>query len=183
MIIIGIKIVDFIECLSIGVLALERDSLGMLTGRYVSRRLTPRQYINCLDRLYSNLELYKLSKFYAEQEELLDGSQNTYNEYLFTQRYQAKIYLLTYYPEFVHSLPRVLTPAVNRFELNRQLNTFGLGLCDIYNGVKLSSTVLDFLHNNDINMHFRINTTQKCIDRNKSKKYKEFYARQKGIIY
>jgi hypothetical protein len=161
----------------------ERDNLGNLTGRYVSLRLTPRQYIECLDRLYSNLELYKLSKFYAEQQELLDGSRNTYNEYLFTQRFQAKIYLLSYYPEFVHSLPRVLTPAVNRFELNRQLNNFGLGISDIYNGLELSPAVLDFLYNNTINMNFRVNTTQKCIDRNKSKKYKEFYARQKGIIY
>ena len=161
----------------------ERDNLGNLTGRFVSRKLSPRQYIECLDRLYSNLELYKLSKFYAEQEELLDGSRNTYNEYLFTNRFQAKIYLLTYYPEFVHSLPRVLTPAVNRFELNRQLNNFGLGISDIYNGLELSASVLDFLRNNCIAMNFRVNTTQKCIDRNKSKKYKEFYARQKGIIY
>lgn len=124
-----------------------------------------------------------MSKFYAEQQELLDGSRNTYNEYLFTQRFQAKIYLLSYYPEFVHSLPRVLTPAVNRFELNRQLNNFGLGISDIYNALVLSPAVLDFLYNNSINMNFRVNTTQKCIDRNKSKKYKEFYARQKGIIY
>ena len=161
----------------------ERDCLGNLTGRYVSRKLSPRQYIDCLDRLYSNLELYKLSKFYAEQEDLLDGSRNTYNEYLFTNRYQAKIYLLTYYPEFVHSLPRVLTPAVNRFELNRQLNNFGLGISDIYNGLELSPAFFDFFFNNCISMNFRVNTTQKCADRNKSKKYKEFYARQKGIIY
>ena len=161
----------------------ERDNLGNLTGRFVSRKLSPRQYIECLDRLYSNLELYKLSKFYAEQECLLDGSRNTYNEYLFTQRFQAKIYLLTYYPEFVHSLPRVLTPAVNWFDLNRQLNNFGLGISDIYDGLELSPAVLDFLRNNCISMNFRVNTTQKCIDRNKSKKYKEFYARQKGIIY
>ena len=161
----------------------ERDDLGKLTGRFVSCKLSPRQYIECLDRLYSNMELYKLSKFYAEQEELLDGSRNTYNEYLFTNRYQAKIYLLTYYPEFVHSLPRVLAPAVNRFELNRQLNNFGLGISDIYNGLELSPAFFDFFFNNSIAMHFRVNTTQKCIDRNKSKKYKEFYARQKGIIY
>lgn len=161
----------------------ERDNNGVLTGRYVSRKLTPRQYIECLDRLYSNLELYKLSKFYAEQEELLDGSRNTYNEYIFTNRYQAKAYLLSYYPEFVHNLPRVLTPAVDRFILDRQLNTFGLGIADIYNGLELSSAFLDFMYNNDINMHFRVNTTQKCVDKNKSKKFKEFYARQKGIIY
>lgn len=161
----------------------ERDSLGNLTGRFVSRKLSPRQYIEFLDRLYSNLELYKLSKFYAEQEELLDGSRNVYNEYLFTQRYQAKIYLLTYYPEFVHSLPRLLTPVVDMFDLNRQLNNFGLSILDIYNGLELSPAVLDFLRNNCISMQFRINTTQKCVDRNKSKKYKEFYARKKGIIY
>lgn len=161
----------------------ERDTNGVLTGRYVSRKLSPRQYIECLDRLYSNLELFKLSKFYAEQEVLLDGSHNTYNEFIFTQRYQAKIYLLSYYPEFVHSLPRVLTSSVDRLSLDRQLNTFGLGIADIYNCLELSPAVLDFLYNNDINMHFRVNTTQKCVDRNKSKKYKEFYARQKGIIY
>jgi hypothetical protein len=33
----------------------ERDNLGKLTGRYVSLRLTPRQYIECLDRLYSTI--------------------------------------------------------------------------------------------------------------------------------
>ena len=161
----------------------ERDNLGHLTGRYVSRKLSPRQYIECLDRLYSNLELYKLSKFYAEQEFLLDGSCNTYNEYLFTQLYQAKIYLLSYYPEFVHSLPRVLTLTVDRLSLIRKLKTFGLGISDIYSGLELSPAVLDFLCNNSIAMYFRVNTTQKFIDRNKSKKFKEFYARQKGIIY
>lgn len=161
----------------------ERDSFGNLTGRYVSRKLTPRQYLESLDRLYSNLELYKLSKFYAEQEELLDGSRNMYNEYLFTQRFQAKIYLLSYYPEFVHSLPRVLTPDIDRIALERQLNSFGLGIFDIYSGLELSPAVLDFLRNNHIAMNFRVNTTQKCVDRNKSKKYKEFYARKKGIIY
>lgn len=160
----------------------ERDNLGNLTGRYVSRKLTPRQYIECLDRLYSNLELYQLSKFYAEQQVFLDGSHNTYNEFLFTNHIQARVYLLSYYPEFVHTLPRVLTP-FNRSDVSSKLSTFGLQIDDIYNGCYLSKVVLDYLYNNDIFMHFRVNTTQKCIDRNKSKKYKEFYARQKGIIY
>lgn len=160
----------------------ERNDLGELTGRFVPRRLSPRQYIECLDRLYSNLDLFKLSKFYAEQEELCDGSRNTYNEYLFTNSYQARVYLLTYYPEFVHSLPRVLTP-FNRSDIIPALRSFGLDIDDLYIGCRLSPTVLDYFTNNCISMHFRVNTTQECVDRNKSKKYKEFYARQKGIIY
>mgnify|MGYP000559137839 CR=1 FL=1 len=158
----------------------ERDNLGNLTGRFVSRKLSPRQYIECLDRLYSNLALYNLSKFYAEQEVLLDGSRNSYNQYLFTDRFQAKMYLLTYYPELVHSLPKFLHLVLISICLIGSLDTFGLGLSDLYNGLKLSDSVLDFLRNNCISMNFRVNTTQKCIDRNKSKKYKEFYARKKG---
>lgn len=160
----------------------ERDNLGYLTGRYVTRKLSPRQYIECLDRLYSNLALFQLSKFYAEQEVFLDGSHNTYNESLFTNSFQARIYLLSYYPEFVHHLPRVLSP-FNRNDLSVKLSSFGLLIDDIYNGCYLSSVVLDYLRNNDISMLFRVNTTQKCVDRNKSKKFKEFYARKKGIIY
>lgn len=140
-------------------------------------RLTPLQVIRKFRRIYDNMKLYQLRNFYLEQE-VVSQSQ------LFTSVKSSLTYLLSYYPEFVHSLPSLLMFNVQKIHLNTQLESFGLSLTDLYFGNCIKQDVVDFIKsNNVVASNHIISTLQKARDKSKSKKFKETYARSKGIIY
>ena len=93
-------------------------------------------------------------------------------------------YLLSYYPEFVHRLPALLMFNTQKIALQNQLSSFGLSLTDLYSGNCIKQEVIEFIKSDNIvrNNHL-VSTLQKVRDKSKSKKFKETYARSKGIIY
>ena len=145
--------------------------------RYETLHLSPLDVIRKFRKLYDNLALYQLRNFYLEQEVISDSQ-------IFDNSYIKLTYLLSYYPEFVSSLPRMLCTRPQISKILVRLRSFGLEIRDLYSGNFLRDDILDFIKGNNVVVsNFRKNTFQKVLDKNKSKKYKESYARSKGIIY
>lgn len=145
--------------------------------RYETLHLSPLDVIRKFRKLYDNLALYQLRNFYLEQEVISDSN-------IFDNSYIKLTYLLSYYPEFVSSLPRMLCTRPQISKILVRLRSFGLEIRDLYAGNVLRDDILDFVKGNNVVVsNFRKNTFQKVLDKNKSKKYKESYARSKGIIY
>lgn len=140
-------------------------------------RLTPLQVIRKFRRIYDNMKLHQLRNFYLEQEII---SQSL----LFSGVRSMLTYLLSYYPEFVHRLPALLMFNTQKIALQNQLSSFGLSLTDLYSGNCIKQEVIEFIKSDNIvrNNHL-VSTLQKVRDKSKSKKFKETYARSKGIIY
>lgn len=140
-------------------------------------RLSPLQVIRKFRRIYDNLKLYQLRNFYLEQE-IISSTE------LFPNIYATLTYLLSYYPEFVYDLPALLVSNAQVVRLNSVLSGFGLSVPDLYYGNCLKQDILDFIKSDNlISRNHVISTFQKVRDKSKSKKFKEVYARKKGIIY
>lgn len=153
-----------------------RGSAGTIIS-YDVVRLSPLQVIRKFRRIYDNLKLYQMRNFYLEQEVI---SQTQF----FPNIYATLTYLLSYYPEFVHDLPALLVSDAQVMRLNAVLNGFGLSVPDLYYGNMLRQNILDFIKSDNlISKNHVISTLQKVRDKSKSKKFKEAYARKKGIIY
>lgn len=103
---------------------------------------------------------------------------------LFPNIYATLTYLLSYYPEFVCELPALLVSNAQVLRLNSVLECFGLSVPDLYYGNMLKQNIIDFIKSDNlISKNHVISTLQKVRDKSKSKKFKETYARKKGIIY
>jgi hypothetical protein len=140
-------------------------------------RLSPLQVIRKFRKIYDNLKLYQMRNFYIEQE-VISQTQ------LFPNIYATLTYLLSYYPEFVHDLPALLVSNAQVMRLNALLCGFGLQVPDLYYGNMLKQNIVDFIKSDNlISKNHVISTLQKARDKSKSKKFKEIYARRKGIIY
>lgn len=140
-------------------------------------RLSPLQVIRKFRRIYDNLKLYQMRNFYLEQE-VISHTQ------LFPNIYATLTYLLSYYPMFVHDLPALLVSNAQVMRLNSVLEGFGLSVPDLYYGNMLKQTIIDFIKSDNlISKNHVISTLQRVRDKSKSKKFKESYARKKGIIY
>ncbi len=140
-------------------------------------RLSPLQVIRKFRRIYDNFKLYQLRNFYLEQEIISKTN-------LFNSLKSTLTYLLSYYPEFVHELPPVLMSYSQKGLIRAQLSSFGLDLSDLYSGNCLNNDIVDFVKSeNLVYKNHVISTLQKVLDKSKSKKFKESYARLKGIIY
>lgn len=153
-----------------------RSRDGSIIGHDVVR-LSPLQVIRKFRRIYDNLKLHQLRNFYLEQEIISQSK-------LFSGVKATLTYLLSYYPEFVHSLPALLMFNTQKIVLQNQLSSFGLSLTDLYSGNCIKQDVIEFIKSDNIvrNNHL-VSTLQKVRDKSKSKKFKETYARSKGIIY
>lgn len=140
-------------------------------------RLSPLQVIRKFRHIYDNLKLYQLRNFYLEQEVISQSS-------LFSGTKSTLTYLLSYYPEFVHQLPSLLLTDTQKVILEHLLSSFGLHLDDLYFGNLLRQDIFDFIISDNLVFdNHVISTLQKVRDKSKSKKFKESYARSKGIIY
>lgn len=140
-------------------------------------RLSPLQVIRKFRHIYDNLKLYQLRNFYLEQEIISESS-------LFSSVKSTLTYLLSYYPEFLYHLPTLLLFNTQKIRLDSELSSFGLRLDDLYSGNCLRSDIYDFIKSDNlISKNHVISTLQKSRDKSKSKKFKELYARFKGIIY
>ena len=145
---------------------------------YETLHLTPLEVIKKFERLYDNLALFQLRNMYLEQEIISENASS-----LFCSRFHMLEYLLSYYPGFVHSLKGCLSTHKDYQDLMIPLESFGLLPIDLYSKNSLRPALLSFLKSNFIVNNFRMNCVQKVHDKSKSKKFKEHYARQKGIIY
>ena len=153
-----------------------RDPYGNIISHDVVR-LSPLQVIRKFRRIYDNLKLYQMRNFYLEQE-IISQTQ------LFPNIYATLTYLLSYYPEFVHDLPALLVSNAQVMRLNSVLVGFGLSVPDLYYGNMLKQNIIDFIKSDNlISKNHVISTFQKVLDKSKSKKFKETYARKKGLIY
>ena len=140
-------------------------------------RLTPLQVIRKFRRIYDNMKLYQLRNFYLEQEVISQTK-------LFSGVKATLTYLLSYYPEFVHNLPSLLMFNTQKIAIDSELQSFGLSLTDLYFGNCIKQDVIEFIKSDNIvSSNHIVSTLQKVSDKSKSKKFKETYARQKGIIY
>jgi hypothetical protein len=84
----------------------------------------------------------------------------------------------------VHDLPALLVSNAQVMRLNALLCGFGLQVPDLYYGNMLKQNIVDFIKSDNlISKNHVISTLQKARDKSKSKKFKEIYARRKGIIY
>lgn len=142
----------------------------------VGRFLRPIQYIRLCRLLYEEFDKLQLAKFYSEQEVIADAN-------ILTNNTNKQLYYISLYPEFAHNLPKVLGNNAQRIVVNNHLRSFGLCVNDIYEGDSLVYGITDFWKNNSIVSTHRVSTDYRIKDKNKSKKFKEYYARQKGIIY
>lgn len=140
-------------------------------------RLTPLQVIRKFRRIYDNMKLYQLRNFYLEQEVISQTK-------LFSGVKATLTYLLSYYPEFVSNLPALLMFNSQKIALDYKLKSFGLSLDDLYFGNCIKQDVIEFIKSdNPVSYNHIVSTLQKARDKSKSKKFKETYARSKGIIY
>lgn len=80
-----------------------RDDFGNLTGEYVVKQLTKLEYLQLFDRLYYNLSMNILRKFYLSQEYVSD---KLHAPFAYHRDYD--LYYLHHYPEYVYNLPRQL---------------------------------------------------------------------------
>ncbi|CRI74533.1 Uncharacterised protein [Chlamydia trachomatis] len=140
-------------------------------------RLTPLQVIRKFRCIYDNMKLYQLRNFYLEQEVISQTK-------LFSGVKATLTYLLSYYPEFLRKLPALLMFNTQKIALDYKLKSFGLSLDDLYYGNCIKHDVIEFIKSDNLvcSNHI-VSTLQKVRDKSKSKKFKETYARSKGIIY
>lgn len=78
-----------------------RDDSGRLTGEYVFKQLTASEYLQLFDKLYYNVAMNVLRKFYLSQEYV---SYKLHTPFAFHR--DLDLFYLHHYPEFVYNIPR-----------------------------------------------------------------------------
>lgn len=145
----------------------ERDVYGFRTGRILKKKLSFEEYINCLNRLYSNLSLLVLRGFYYSQELIMSSSDPLYNKL---------ICLFGYYPNMFYELPYSMSEDEwNESAFEYFFSTFDFGYAAFYTDGWLNLDLINYVTNNSYVTTYRSKISHAIDDSLKNKKYNEFF--------
>lgn len=138
---------------------------GVLTGRVLSSRLSYEQYIACLNRLYSNLELLVLRGFYLSQNKFVASHSSVYNGIL---------NLVSFYPNIFYELPFVMSEEEytdSRFD--DFFSSFGFGYDTFYRDGFINDEFINFVNSDVVTALRHSHISYLCRDSLKNKKFNE----------
>lgn len=139
---------------------------GFRTGRILYKSLCFEEYVSCLNRLYSCLQLLVLRGFYMSQELIMSTNAPFYNKL---------ICLFGYYPNIFYELPYALSEEEwNESSFEYFFSTFDFGYSAFYTDGWLNLDLINFVTNNRYVTDFQNHITSKVNDSLKNKKYNEF---------